>query len=246
MEDPFPECSPTTEIWRRASRRWLDFVGAGVNLFSVIPFAGDGASAIAKTVKFTRRVPSKAGQSLRMLMNIDELPRAAKIRLLEEAVDGGLDRLRRAGLDDDTAIRLVAKGVDPKLLDEAVQGARRVTSGGGFVDWRAGENALRSSTGGVKQGFPPRPKQPGTRGYRHVDAFDEATGIAHEAKTGFAKLTPFVQRQIDKDVALLAQGRVNGLEWHFYPSSASDTLGPSRQLLDDLRARGIGYVIHLP
>ncbi len=160
-----PECSPTTEIWRRASRRWLDFVGAGVNLFSVIPFAGDGASAIAKTVKFTRRVPSKAGQSLRMLMNIDELPRAAKIRLLEEAVDGGLDRLRRAGLDDDTAIRLVAKGVDPKLLDEAVQGARRVTSGGGFVDWRAGENALRSSTGGVKQGFPPRPKQPGTRGY---------------------------------------------------------------------------------
>jgi len=45
---------------------------------------------------------------------------------------------------------------------------------------------------------------------------------------------------------LLAQGRVNGLEWHFYPSSASDTLGPSRQLLDELLARGIGYVIHLP
>jgi len=62
----------------------------------------------------------------------------------------------------------------------------------------------------------------------------------------FREATPFVQRQIDKDVASLAQGRVNGLEWHFYPSSASDTLGPSRQLLDELRARGIGYVIHLP
>lgn len=73
-----------------------------------------------------------------MLMKIDQLPRAAKVQLLDEVVDGGLGGLRRAGLDDDTAIRLAAKGVDLKLLDEAVQGARRVTRGGGFVDWRAG------------------------------------------------------------------------------------------------------------
>jgi hypothetical protein len=165
-------------------------------------------------------------------------PSSARLGQSTERPHGGVNLF--------TAIRLVAKGVDPKLLDEAVQGARRVTSGGGFVDWRAGENALRSSTGGVKQGFPPRPKQPGTRGYRHVDAFDEATGIAREAKTGFAKLTPFVQRQIDKDVASLAQGGVNGLEWHFYPSSASDTLGPSRQLLDELRHAASATSLHLP
>lgn len=224
----------------------LDFVGAGVNLFSVIPFAGDGASVVAKGVKFVRRVPSKSGPTLRMLLNIDELPLAAKVQLLEEAVDGGLGGLRRAGLDDATAVRLVGKGVDPRLLDDAVQGARRVTSGGGFAGWRAAEGALRSSTGGVKKGFRPIPRQPGTRGYRYVDAFDEATGIAREAKTGFARLTPFVQRQIDKDVALLGQQRVTGLEWHFYPSSASGTLGPSGELLEELRARGIGYVIHLP
>ncbi len=51
---------------------------------------------------------------------------------------------------------------------------------------------------------------------------------------------------INKDVALLAQGRVKGLEWHFFPSSASGTLGPSRELLDELRKRGIDYIIHLP
>ena len=72
------------------------------------------------------------------------------------------------------------------------------------------------------------------------------TGVAAEAKTGFAKLSPFVQRQIDKDVKLLQQGRVTSLEWHFYPSSASGTVGPSRELLDELTAKGIDYVIHLP
>ena len=79
-----------------------------------------------------------------------------------------------------------------------------------------------------------------------VDSLDPATGIAHEAKTGFTRLSGFVQRQIDKDVVLLAQGRVNGLQWHFYPSSLSGSLGPSRGLLDELRRKGIEYVIHLP
>ena len=70
--------------------------------------------------------------------------------------------------------------------------------------------------------------------------------MAAEAKTGFTRLSAFVQRQIDKDVVLLAQGRVSRLEWHFYPSSASETLGPSRELLDELTAKGIDFVIHLP
>lgn len=230
----------------------LDFVGVGINLFSVIPFAGDAASVIAKAVKFIRRVPSKAGEAMRTLMKIDQLPQSAKVKLLDEVIDDGLGGLRRAGLDDASTVRLAAKGVDMKLLDDAVQGARRVTSGGGFVSWRDGEKALRSSTGGVKRGFPPDPRLKGTQGFRHVDAFDPVTRVAREAKTGFAKLSDFVQKQIDTDVKLLQQGRIADLEWHFYPSSASETLGPSRELLTELRRpraglpRGIDYVIHLP
>jgi len=223
-----------------------DFVGVGINLFAVIPFAGDAGSAVAKTVKFVRRVADKAGETLRMFMKIDGMPRAAKVQLLDEAVDGGLGVLRGKGLADDDAIRLAAKGVDMRLLDDAVQAAWRTTSGTGFVSWRAAESALQAATGGVKRGFAPIPPQGGTRGFRYIDSFDEATGLAAEAKTGFARLTPFVQRQIDKDVTLLAQARVNRLEWHFYPSSASETIGPSRELLDELTSKGIDYVIHLP
>ena len=223
-----------------------EFVGAGINVLSVVPIAGDAGSAVAKTVKFTNRVSSKAGETLRMFMRIDDMPQWAKVKLLDDAIDGGLDGLRGRGLADDDAIKLAAKGVDIRLLDEAAQAAWRTTSGNGYVTWQAAESALRTATGGSKRGFSPIPKQGGTRGFRYVDSFNEATGVAAEAKTGFARLTPFVQRQIDKDVVLLAQGRVSRLEWHFYPSSASETLGPSRELLDELTAKGIDFVIHLP
>lgn len=47
--------------------------------------------------------------------------------------------------------------------------------------------------------------------------------------------------------ALLAQNRVSRLEWHFYASKASETIGPSRELLDELaKPPAIRYVIHLP
>jgi hypothetical protein len=224
----------------------LDFVGAGVNLFGAIPLAGDAAGIVAKGVKFVRRVADKAGTTLRMMMKIDQLPRWAKLQLLDEVIDDGLDGLRRAGLSDDEAIKLAAKGIDMRLLDDAVAGAARVVGGTGYVGWRSAESALQAATGGVKKGFPPIPSLRGTAGFRFVDSYNAATGVAAEAKTGFAKLSPFVQRQIDKDVTLLAQGRVTKLEWHFYPSSASGTVGPSRELLDELTAKGIDYVIHLP
>ena len=223
-----------------------DVVGAGINVLSLVPFAGDAGSAVAKTVKFLRRVSDKAGETLRMFMKIDEMPSWAKVQLLDDAVDGGLGGLRGLGLADDDAIKLAAKGVDIRLLDDAAQAAWRTTSGNGYVTWQAAESALQAATGGVKRGFAPIPPQGGTRGFRYIDSYNEATGVAAEAKTGFARLTPFVQRQIDKDVTLLAQGRVNRLEWHFYPSSASETIGPSRELLDELTSKGIDFVIHLP
>jgi hypothetical protein len=224
----------------------LDFVGAGINAFALIPFAGDAGSAVAKTVKFIRRVSEKAGQTMRFFMRIDGVPRWAKLQLLDEALENGIDALKRSGLSEDEAIAMAAKGLDLRLLDDAVGGAARVTSGNGYTGWRAAETSLQAATGGVKRGFPPIPPQRGTAGFRYIDSYNATTGVAAEAKTGYARLSDFVQRQIDKDRQLLIQGRVTKLEWHFYPSSASGTVGPSRELLDELRTRGIDYVIHLP
>ena len=36
------------------------------------------------------------------------------------------------------------------------------------------------------------------------------------------------------------------VEWHFFASSRSDSLGPTKELMDALSANGIGWVIHLP
>ena len=74
----------------------------------------------------------------------------------------------------------------------------------------------------------------------------EPHNIAREAKTGFTRLSGFVQRQIDKDVLLRDRGVFNEVEWHFFPSARSDTLGPAKELLDELNAKGIPYVIHVP
>jgi len=87
----------------------------------------------------------------------------------------------------------------------------------------------------------------GTKGFRFADAWDPDGLIAREAKTGFADPKAFVQKQIDKDVLLRdVRGTFARVEWHFYPSAASDTLGPSKALLDELRRGNIPYVIHLP
>ena len=116
--------------------------------------------------------------------------------------------------------------------DEILKGAK-------FEDVAKRESA--DTISGANGGFLGR----GGKG-RFVDAFDPATLVAREAKTGRADLTPFIQRQIDKDVLLRGNGSFSQVEWHFFPSAASDTLGPTKALLDELNAKGIPFVIHLP
>ena len=221
-----------------------ELVGAGLSILSVVPVAGDALSVVAKAVKFITRVAGKAGDALKMVFKSD-LPQWAKLRILDDIAGSAVARARSLGVTDDALERLGRAGVDFKLLDEAMTGATAVVRSG-FVDWRTAEGIVRSNFGGVAKGFKTIPGAKGTKGYRFVDAFDETLAIAREAKTGLARLTPFVQEQIRKDVLLRAREGWSKVEWHFFPSSASDTLGPTKELLDALRANGIGWVIHLP
>ena len=221
-----------------------EFVGAALSILSVVPIAGDALSVVAKTVKFITRAASKAGDTLRMVFRSD-LPQWAKIRILDDVAGGAITRARGLGVTDDALERLGKAGVDFKLLDEAMAGASAVVRTG-FVDWRSAEAILRSNFGGAAKGFRTLEGVRGTRGYRFVDSFDETLAIAREAKTGVARLTPFVREQIRKDVLLRSKEGWSRVEWHFFASSRSDSLGPTRELLDALRANGIGWVIHLP
>jgi hypothetical protein len=155
-------------------------------------------------------------------------------------------RARGLGVTDEALERLGRAGVDFKLLDEAMAGATAVVKSG-FVGWRAAEGIVRSNFGGAAKGFKTIVGGKGTKGYRFVDAFDEAAGgIAREAKTGMARLTPFIEEQIRKDVLLRGREGWSKVEWHFFASARSSTLGPTKELMDALTANGIGWVIHLP
>ena len=65
-------------------------------------------------------------------------------------------------------------------------------------------------------------------------------------KAGFTRLSDFVKEQIRKAVLLRVRGDFAAVEWHLFPSTRSGTLGPSKALIDELNAKGIPYVIHLP
>ncbi len=224
-----------------------DLVGAGLSILSVIPIGGDALGVVAKAVKFIRRVSSHAGEALKVMMKSD-LPRFAKLKLLDDIAGAATSRMRTLGVTDDALERLGRAGLDLHVLDEAMQGARAVVrNGDGFVQWRDAERILRETEGGAGKGFSTIANGKGTQGYRFVDAWvGEPHNIAREAKTGFTRLSDFVRRQIDKDVLLRDRGVFSEVEWHFFPSARSDTLGPSKELLDELNAKGIPYVIHVP
>ena len=221
-----------------------EFVGAGLSILSVVPVAGDALSVVAKGVKFITRVAGKAGDALKMIFKSD-LPQWAKIRLLDDIAGGAMSRARSLGVTDDAFERLGKAGVNFKLLDEAMTGASAVVKTG-FVDWRSAEAILRTDFGGAAKGFKTILGAKGTKGYRFVDAFDDTLKVAREAKTGIADLTPFIREQIRKDVLLRGREGWSKVEWHFFASSRSDSLGPTKALMDELRANGIGWVIHLP
>ena len=130
-----------------------DLVGAGLSILSVIPIGGDALGVVAKAVKFIRRVSSHAGEALKVMMKSD-LPRFAKLKLLDDIAGAATSRMRSLGVTDDALERLGKAGLDLRVLDEAMQGARAVVrNGDGFVQWRDAERILRETGGGAGKGF---------------------------------------------------------------------------------------------
>jgi RHS repeat-associated protein len=80
-------------------------------------------------------------------------------------------------------------------------------------------------------------------GRRDIDILD-ARKIANEAKSGYQTLTPRLDKQIQKDAALLASGQVNGVAWHFFKSPVTGKSGPSKQLNE--RLTKAGFLVKTP
>ena len=101
---------------------------------------------------------------------------------------------------------------------------------------KIGEAFLRQLGGLSQQGFKT------SLGWRYIDQL--VSGIAHESKVGAAFLTKVIEKQILKDMELLATGRIQGSVWHFFVSPVTGLGGPSQALISALNAAGITFVIH--
>ena len=79
-------------------------------------------------------------------------------------------------------------------------------------------------------------------GWRRIDVLTSEL-VATESKVGYTRLTPTVQLQIDKDLILLASGRVTGLQWVFTRSEVTGRSGPSPALAAKLERVGIPWFL---
>ena len=79
---------------------------------------------------------------------------------------------------------------------------------------------------------------------RYPDAI--VGGIGKEAKTGYVKRSERILKQIEKDVSLRNRGELRNVEWHFFASGRSDSIGADPAILDALDRAGIQYFFHIP
>lgn len=81
-------------------------------------------------------------------------------------------------------------------------------------------------------------------GKRIYDALDVGRRIGYEAKYGYQCYSGRIAQEVAKDAELLANGTLNGIEWHFYTSMVSNTQGYSKPLYEALNQAGITIVNH--
>lgn len=68
----------------------------------------------------------------------------------------------------------------------------------------------------------------------------------HEVKTGYVSYDATARRQIANDAAIIdVDDSVSTITWHFFVSSQTGKVGPTKPLLNALERAGLPYQIHL-
>ena len=111
-----------------------------------------------------------------------------------------------------------------------------------YQNWQSAETGLRNAIGSVTDYTTRVLHTP--FGDRVVDAYNTSTRVIAEAKYGYQALSSFIQTEIARDAWLLQNGLVNEVQWHFYFSQSSQTIGGSNPLIQALLQAGIQVFYH--
>ena len=149
---------------------------------------------------------------------------------------GGLFKKAIGWLAEKGAAKLSIEVVEV-LAKDLVKGDATEATKIGFNSGTAGESYLASLVSGSPQEFFKT-----SLGNRFIDQL--SNGIAHESKVGYTVLSTRIKTQILKDVELIQSRQIKASTWHFFRSSITGKIGPSKPLQDFLTKNGINFIIY--
>ncbi|WP_406037557.1 hypothetical protein OG799_23265 [Micromonospora sp. NBC_00898] len=233
-----------------------DWVGAGLSILGLVPYAGDAIAIPGKAAKFALRYLHRLDRVIRFVAKWDKIGDPVKTVTIKLILLGNYSKLTDAGLTDAVILRLGrgARTSLPRLADALSDPLHR--AGAAAAPWlpsaAAGENwfadLLRSE--GKFGARPPDTVTETPLGKRHPDYIEErpdGLDVAHEVKTGMPNYDKAQAiKQCQKDGYLKRSGLFADVVWHFLPYGPGDSLGMQDYLLDCLRQEGIPFTIHPP
>jgi len=202
---------------------------------------------------------NKADEALAAIASMETPARSVLFKTGMDIMHTGVhDRLTRAGLSSDSIERLargsgrasqlrhLANVLDncnaPACIKSFATASKR-PHGAWSPNWREAEVYVNNGSGVRPKRVPPNPEK--GEPYRFYDGID--VGNAKEAKTGYVTASKDgALAQIKKDCYMKQNRHVIGLEWHFFPSGASNSLGAAPEVINALRSCNIPFTLHLP
>ena len=112
-----------------------------------------------------------------------------------------------------------------------------------YQNWKSAEQGLREAVNSASDYASRVFSVPGL-GNRVVDAYNVGRKMIAEAKYGYQAYSTFIQTEVARDAWLLQSGIVKEVQWHFYYSQASGTIGGSYNLINALLEAGIQVFYH--
>ena len=129
------------------------------------------------------------------------------------------------------------------IFDRPLEGAKEIVRGAArYTKESDAEAFLRADK--FKSAPLSKPFLSTAEGKRALDIV-EPPGTGVEVKFGKVHNAGRANVQAKRDAALIAEGEIDEVEWHFFANSRG-VFGPDEDLLSHLRSLGIPYVVHLP
>ncbi|MEV7632921.1 hypothetical protein AB0N64_10985 [Microbacterium sp. NPDC089318] len=230
-----------------------DWVSASYSVIGLIPATGDAFSVPLKITKFLMKNPHLVGQVCQLILDADWLDETSKIKAIAATAPQAWNTLSQS-VSARNLYELVNRGTDLRALSDNLARSNHVEAGPApfFTATAHAEQRLAAMLDAESTRVTSRSEVFSTAGCggrcnaaaRKADVL--AGGIAHEAKLGFVRLTPSIEKQIRSDAYLVRTGKIDGAHWHFFASTRTNSIGASTAVLDLLDDLDIAYTTHLP